>query len=62
MGKRNNFSGGKITGNKFIMHGNLYSSITNIKYDIQGELIGNILNINANTNIGNFKIQGKKIG
>lgn len=61
MGKRNNFSGGKVNGNKFTISGNINASIANIKYDIQGEVIGNTLNINAKTNMGSFKLQGRKI-
>ena len=32
-----------------------------IKYDITAELIGNNLNINAKTNMGEFKLQAKKV-
>lgn len=61
MGKRNNFSGGTVNGNRFSISGNINVSITNIKYDIQGDVMGNILNINAKTNMGSFKLQGKRI-
>ncbi len=61
MGKRNNFSGGRVSGNKFTISGNINASITSIKYDIQGEVMGNTLNINAKTNMGSFKLQGKRI-
>lgn len=61
MGKRNDFSGGKVNGNKFTIYGNINASIANIKYDIQGEVIGNTLNINAKTNMGSFKLQGRRI-
>ena len=60
-GKRNDFSGGKVNGNKFTISGNINVSIANIKYDIQGEVIENTLNINAKTNMGSFKLQGKRI-
>ena len=62
MGKRNEFSGGKVNGNNFTISGSLNASIAIIKYDIQGMVQGNILNINANTNMGSFKLQGKKVG
>lgn len=62
MGKRNNFSGGKVKNNRFVLSGNLNVSIANIKYDLQGEVIGNILNVNAKTNMGMFNLQGKRIG
>lgn len=61
MGKRNEFSGGKVNGNNFMISGSLNASIAIIKYDIQGTVQGNILNINANTNMGSFKLQGKRI-
>lgn len=61
MGKRSNFSGGKVVGNKFLISGTMSVAITKIQYDIQGEVIGNVLNISAKTNMGNFKIQGRKI-
>lgn len=61
MGKRNNFSGGRVSGNRFTISGNINASIASIKYDIQGEVMGNILNINAKTNMGSFKLQGKRI-
>ena len=61
MGKRNDFSGGEVNGNKFTISGNINVSIANIKYDIQGEVIGNNLNINAKTNMGSFKLQGRRI-
>lgn len=61
MGKRNNFSGGRVNGNRFSISGNINVSIANIKYDIQGDVMGNTLNINAKTNMGSFKLQGKRI-
>lgn len=61
MGKKNNFSGGKVSGNGFTISGNINASITSIKYDIQGEVMGNTLNINAKTNMGSFKLQGRRI-
>lgn len=61
MGKRNNFSGGRVSGNRFTISGSVNASITNIKYDIQGEVMGNTLNINAKTNMGSFKLQGRRI-
>lgn len=62
MGKRNEFSGGKISGNNFSISGCAHVAIATIKYDIQGTVQGNILNINANTNMGNFKLQGNRVG
>jgi hypothetical protein len=38
------------------------NNMLSLKYDITGELIGNILNIYAKTNMGEFKMQAQKIG
>ena len=38
------------------------NNMLNLKYDITGELVGNILNIHAKTNMGEFKLQAKKVG
>lgn len=62
MGKRNDFSGGRVNGNNFMISGSINASIATIKYDIQGSVQGNILDVNANTNMGSFKLQGKRIG
>ena len=62
MGKRNEFLGGKVNGNNFTISGSAHASIATIKYDIKGTVQGNILYIDANTNMGSFKLQGKKIG
>lgn len=62
MGMKNNITGGKIDGNKCYFSGTLKNNMMNITYDITGELINNILNIYAKTNMGEFKIQGKKVG
>lgn len=56
-----NFLEEEFVGNKCMVSGNINASIANIKYEIQGELNGNILYLNAKTNMGNFNLQGRKI-
>ena len=62
MGMKNNLNGGKVRGNQCYFKGGLKNNALNIQYEIMGELKGNILNIFAKTNMGEFKIQGRKIG
>lgn len=62
MGTKNALDGGKVKGNQCYFKGDIKNSALNIQYEIMGQLTGNILNIYAKTNMGEFKIQGKKIG
>lgn len=62
MGMKNNLNGGRIKGNQCYFKGNIKNNALNIEYEIMGQLTGNILNIFAKTNMGEFKLQGKKIG
>lgn len=62
MGSKNPLTQGKVNGNKCYFSGDLKNNMLTIKYDITGELVGNILNIYAKTNMGEFKFQAKKIG
>lgn len=61
MGMKNNLTGGKVRGNQCYFKGNIKNNALNIQYEIMGELQGNILNIFAKTNMGEFKLQGRKI-
>lgn len=61
MGSKNVLSNGKIQGNKCYFSGDIKNNVLNIKYELMGELVNNMLNIYAKTNMGEFKIQGKKI-
>ena len=61
LGKKNEFSGWKVSGNNFFISGAMNASIAMIKYEIKGNVQGDILNISANTNMGNFALQGKRI-
>ena len=58
---KNNLTGGKVRGNQCYFKGNIKNNALNIQYEIMGELQGNILNIFAKTNMGEFKLQGRKI-
>lgn len=62
MGSKNPLTQGKVNGNKCYFSGELKNNMLTIKYDITGELVGNILNIYAKTNMGEFKFQAKKVG
>ena len=62
MGMKNELSGGKVKGNQCYFKGNIQNNALNIQYEIMGQLQGNILNIYAKTNMGEFKLQGRKIG
>ena len=61
MGAKNPLTDGKISGNKCYFSGEMKNNMLNLKYDIIGELVGNILNIYAKTNMGEFKLQANKV-
>ena len=62
MGMKHSLNNGKVKGNQCYFKGNLQNNAISIQYEIMGELNNNILDIYAKTNMGEFKIQGKKIG
>ena len=53
--------GGKVNGNKCYFKGRLNNNVINLQYEIAGELVGNILNICARTNMGEFKLQARRV-
>lgn len=61
MGKRYELYNGTIDGNKFMITGNFKVALRNIRYNVQGEVINDKINIYARTNMGNFNLQGRKI-
>lgn len=61
MGMKNNITGGKVKGNMCYLNGSIQNNMLNITYSIQGELKGNILNLHAKTNMGEFQLQAKKV-
>ncbi len=61
MGKRYELCNGSIDGNKFMINGNFKVALRNIRYNVQGEVLNDKINIYARTNMGSFNLQGKKI-
>ena len=61
MGMKNNITGGNVKGNVCYLNGSIQNNMINITYNIQGELKGNVLIIHAKTNMGEFKLQAKKV-
>ena len=61
MGKRNEFNNGSISGNNLSLKGKISAGMMNIQYTIIGNVHGDVLNLAAQTNIGNFNLQGKRI-
>ena len=61
MGKRNEFTNGTITGNTLSLKGKASTGMMNIQYTIIGNVQGDILNLSAQTNMGNFTLQGKRV-
>lgn len=61
LGMKNNLGNGKVKENQCYFKGNMKNNALNIQYEIMGQLVGNVLNIYAKTNMGEFKMQGKKI-
>lgn len=60
MGTKNEFTGGKLIGNKCTFTGQIKTILGSIQYNVTGEVNGDVLDITANTNKGNFMIQGKR--
>ena len=61
MGKKFEFKNGNISGNNLYITGSFSSGLMSIKYNINGRVENNILYLNAQTNMGNFNLQGNKI-
>ena len=61
MGKRNEFNNGVVKGNNLSLKGKISAGMMNIQYTIVGNVQGDILNLAAQTNMGNFNLQGKKV-
>ena len=62
MGMKHSLNNGMVKGNQCYFKGNIQNNAVNIQYEIMGEVQNNILNVYAKTNMGEFKIQGKKVG
>ena len=61
MGSKSALSQGRVEGNRCYFIGEIRSNTMSLKYNLIGELIGNVLNIDAKTSMGQFKLQAKKI-
>ena len=61
MGKRNEFNNGVVNGNNLSLKGKIAAGMMNIQYTIVGNVQGDTLNLAAQTNMGNFNLQGKRI-
>lgn len=61
MGAKNALSQGRVNGNKCYFMGEMKNNTMSLRYNIVGELIENVLNIYAKTNMGEFKLQANKI-
>lgn len=62
MGSKNPLATGKVNGNKCYFNGELKNNMLTLKYNITAELVNEMLNIYAKTNMGEFNLQAKKIG
>ena len=61
MGSKNALNQGRVNGNKCYFNGEIRNNMMAIKYNIVGELIDNVLNIYAKTNMGEFNLKANKI-
>lgn len=61
MGKRNDFNNGSVSGNNLSLKGKISAGLMKIQYTIVGNVQGDVLNLSAQTNMGNFNLQGKRI-
>ncbi len=61
MGMKNSLQNGRVKGNQCYFKGEIRNNALNIQYEIMAQLTGNVLNIYAKTNMGEFKLQGRKI-
>lgn len=61
MGMKNSFNGSKISNDKCKFSGNLNTPLGNLSYNAICTVQNNILDLEANTAQGNFKISGKRI-
>ncbi len=61
MGMKNNFLGKKIDDSRCQFKGNFNSPLGNIQYTADCVINGNNIELVANSNKGNFKLQGKRL-
>ncbi|MBR6033414.1 MAG: hypothetical protein IKP28_01505 [Clostridia bacterium] len=61
MGSKNFLKGGKAEDNKCFFEGEINTPLGNISYKILGIIEGDKINIFAETNKGNFNLNGNRI-
>jgi len=61
MGMRNTFKGEMVKDNIAKFSGNFNTPLGNIEYNATCTVVNDTLELMANTNKGNFKIQGKRV-
>lgn len=61
MGMKNKFKGMMMKPNIAKFSGNFSTPIGNIEYNAMCTVVNDTLELSANTNKGNFKIQGKRM-
>ena len=62
MGMRHSLNNGRVRDNQCYFKGNMQNKAVNLQYEVMGRLMNNVLDIYAKTNMGEFKMQGRKIG
>lgn len=60
-GKNFDFYNGEVNGNKFKFNGIFNAFFKRISYNAEGEIQKENIVLYINTNMGNFKIEGKKL-
>lgn len=60
MGIKQPFSGGKVNGDQFYIHGESKMMLGRFSYDIKGRVFQDKIEMVANTNKGKFNIVGKR--
>lgn len=61
MGSKNPLENGRVNGNRCYFRGELKNGTMNLKYEIQAELVQDVLNIHARTSMGEFKLEAHRI-
>jgi len=51
-----------VNGNNLSLNGKISAGFANVQYNISGYVQGNNLNLSAQTNMGNFNLQGVRVG
>ena len=60
-GKNFDFYNGEVNGNRFKFYGTFNTFFKRISYNAEGEIQKENIVLYINTNIGNFKVEGKRL-